>query len=72
MHIGSAMAENVPEGDPEYVEDVLIISVPKAFTNSLLSGSCPRQAPVHNLYFTALIMFVCALSFEEKHLHHLM
>jgi hypothetical protein len=73
MHIGSAMTEIVPEADLEYVvvaeeyeEDVLIISVLKAFTNFLLSGSCLRQAPMHNPYFSTVIMFVCALSFEEK------
>jgi hypothetical protein len=27
---------------------------------------------MHNLYFSAIIMFFCALSFEEKDLHHLM
>ena len=67
MNIGSAMTENVPEPDLEYAEvaeayeeDVLIVGVPKAFTNFPLSGSCPRQAPVHNPYFSALNMFVCA------------
>ena len=71
------MTENVPEVDPEYVEvaeeyeeDVLIVGVPKACTNFSLSGSCLRQVPVHNHYFSALIIFVCALSFEEKDLHH--
>jgi hypothetical protein len=79
MHIGSVMTENVPKADPEYAEvaeeyeeDVLIVGVPKAFTNFPLFGSCLRQASVHNLYFSALIMFVCALSFEEKDLHRLM
>ena len=71
--------KNVPEPnmeytevDEEYEEDVLIVVVPEAFTNFSLSGSYPRQAPVHNPYFSALIMFVYALSFEEKDLHHLM
>jgi hypothetical protein len=72
MHIGSAMTENVPKAGPEYAEDVLVVGFPESFTNSLLSSSCPRQALVHNFYFSALIMFVCALSFEEKDLHHLM
>ena len=73
------MTENVPETNLEYVEvaeeyeeDVLVVGVPKAFTNFPLSDSCLRQAPVRNPYFSALIMFVCALSFEEKYLHHLM
>jgi hypothetical protein len=48
MHIGSAMTKNVTEADPKYAEDVLVVGVPEAFTNSLLSGPCPRQAPVHN------------------------
>jgi len=46
MNIGSAMTENVPKIDPEYVEvaekneeDVLVIGVPEAFTNFLMSGS---------------------------------
>jgi hypothetical protein len=31
------------------------------------------EAPVHNSYFSVIIVFVCALiSFEEKDLHHLM
>jgi hypothetical protein len=67
MHIGSAMTKNVPEVDlkyaevtEEYEEDVLIVGVPKAYTNFLLSSSYPRLAPVHNPYFSALIMFVCA------------
>jgi hypothetical protein len=79
MHIGSVMTEIVPEADTEYAEvaeeykeDVLVVGVPKVFTNFLLFGSFLRQAPVHNPYFSALIMFVCALSFEEKDLHHLM
>jgi hypothetical protein len=36
-----------------------------------LSGSYPRQAPVHNPYFSTLIIFVWALSFKEKDLHNL-
>ena len=60
------------EVDEEYEEDVLIVVVPEGFTNFSLSGSYPRQAPVYNPYFSALIMFVCTLSFEEKDLHHLM
>jgi hypothetical protein len=79
MYIGSAMTENVPKADLEYVEvaeeyeeDVLIIGVPKAFTNFPLSSSCLRQALLHNPYFLALIMFVCALSFKEKDLDYLM
>ena len=58
MHIGSAMTKNVLEADPEYAEvaeeyedDVLIVGVPKAFTNFLLSSCCLRQAQVHNPYF---------------------
>ena len=74
------MTKNVPEVDPEYAEvaeeyeeDVLVVGVPKAFINFPLFGSYLRQALVHNPYFSALIMFVCALSFdEEKDLHHLM
>jgi hypothetical protein len=69
------MTKNVPQADPEnaevaeeYKEDVLVVGVPKAFTNFPLTGSCPRQAPVHNPYFSALIMLVCVLSFEEKDL----
>jgi hypothetical protein len=68
------MTENMPEANlvvaEEYEEDVLIVGVPKAFTNFLLFGSCLRQAPMHNPYFSAVIMFVCALSFEEKDPHH--
>jgi hypothetical protein len=52
MHIGLAMTENVPKADPEYAEmaeeyeeDVLIICVPEALTNFMLSGSYSRQAP---------------------------
>jgi hypothetical protein len=50
MNIGSAMAENVPKADPEYVEvaekneeNVLVIGVPEAFPNFLMSGSYPRK-----------------------------
>ena len=50
MNIGSAMIENVPEGDPEYAEvakkyeeDVFVIGVPKAFTNFSMSSSYPRK-----------------------------
>jgi hypothetical protein len=79
MHIGSAMIENIIEVDPEYAEvaeeyeeDILVIGFPEAFNNFPLSGSCPR-GPVHNPYFSAIIMFVCALiSFGEKDLHHVM
>ena len=78
MHIGSLMTENVQLTDPkyaevaeEYEEDVLVVGFPEAFANFSFSGSYPR-APVHNPYFSALIMLVCALSFEEKDLHHLM
>jgi hypothetical protein len=60
------MTENVPEADPEYAEvaeeykeDVLVVDVPVAFTNFLMSGSYLRQSPVHNPYFSAIIMFVC-------------
>ena len=67
------------DADPEYAEvtkeyedNVLVIGVPEAFTNFSMPGSYPRQAPMHNPYFSAIIMFVCALSFEEKDLHHLM
>jgi hypothetical protein len=77
MHIGLAMTEKVPEANSKYTEvaeeheeDVLVVGVPKTFTNFPLSGSYLRQAPVHNPYFLAL--FVCALSFEEIDLHHLM
>jgi hypothetical protein len=73
MHIGSAMTENMSEADLKYVEvakeyeeEVLVVDVSKAFTNFLLSSSCPRQAPVHNYYFSALIMLVCALSFNLR------
>jgi hypothetical protein len=73
------MTENVPETDPEstkmteeYEEDVLVIGVPEAFTNFSMCGSYLRQTPVYNPYFSTIIMFVCALSFEEKDLHHLM
>ena len=68
------MTENVPEANPEYAEvaeeNVLVVGVLETFTNFPLSGSCLRQAPVHNPYFLAL--FICALSFEEIDLHHLM
>ena len=47
------------------------VGVRKSFTNFQLFGSCLRQVSVYNLYFLALIMFVYALSFEEKDLHHL-
>jgi hypothetical protein len=60
------MIKNVPEVDPEYVEDVLVVGAPEAVTNFSLSSSCPRQAPVHNPYFSTLIMFVCALSLRRK------
>ena len=65
------MTENVPEVDPkytevaeEYEEKVLVIGVFEAFTNFSLFSSCPRLAQVHNSYFSALIMFVCALCFD--------
>ena len=77
MHIGSTMTENVWEADPEYAEvaeqyeeDVLVAGVPKTFTNFSMSGSNPRQAPVYNPYFLAIIKFICALSFGEKYIHH--
>ena len=51
------MTENVPEADPKYVEvaeeyeeDVLIASVPEAFTNFSMSGSYPTQAPMHKFW----------------------
>ena len=73
MHIGSVMTEIVSEADTEYTEvaeeyeeDVLVVGVPKAFTNFPLSGSFLRQTPVHSPYFSALIMFVCALSFDLR------
>jgi hypothetical protein len=72
------MTENLSEADlesaemTEYEEDVIAVGVPKAFTNFLICGSYLRQALMHNLYFSEIIMFVCALSFEEKDLHHLM
>jgi hypothetical protein len=60
------MTENVSEVDPKYTEvaegyeeDVLVVSVPEAFTNFSMSGSYQRQSPVHNPYFSAIIMFVC-------------
>jgi len=72
------MTENMQEADPEYAgvaeehEDVRVVSFLEAFTNFPLSDSCPR-APMHNLYFPAIIMFVCALiSFEEKDLQHML
>ena len=78
MRIGSAMTDNVPEADQEYAEvteeyeeDVLVVGFPKILTKFPLFGSCP-WAPVYNPYFSAPIMFVCALSFEEKDLHHLL
>jgi hypothetical protein len=77
MYRGSVKIENVLlEVDPKYV-----IGVPEAFTNFLLFSSCPRQASVHNFplfsscprqtpmhhsYFSALIMFVCTLSFDLR------
>jgi hypothetical protein len=39
----------------EYEEDVLVVGVAEAFTNFLMSGSYPRQATVHNPYFSAII-----------------
>jgi hypothetical protein len=66
------MTENMPEVDPEYAEVFeVVFGVPEAFTNFSMSDSYPRQTPMHNPYFSAVIMFVCALSFEEKDLHHL-
>ena len=63
MHNGSTMTENVTEADPKYAEvakeyknEVLVVGVPKAFANFLLLSP--------NSYFSALIMFVCALSFD--------
>jgi hypothetical protein len=71
------MSENVLEANLEYAEvaeehkeDILIVGVPDTFTNFPLSSSCLRHASVHNPYF--LTLFVCALSFEEIDLHHLM
>jgi hypothetical protein len=56
------MTENVWEADLEYVEeaeeyeeDVLVDGVPEAFTNSSMSGSYPRQAPVYNPTFQQLL-----------------
>jgi hypothetical protein len=57
----------VPE---EHKDDILVVGVPETFTIFPLSGSSLRQASEHNPYFLAL--FVCALSFEEIDLHHLM
>ena len=49
VHIDSVMTVNVPEADPEYAEvaeeyeeDVLVVGVPKAFTNFPVFGSCLR------------------------------
>jgi fluoride ion exporter CrcB/FEX len=50
----------------EYEEEVLVIGVLEAFTNFSLFSSRPMQAPLHNSYFSALIMFVCALSFDLR------
>ena len=67
------MTENVPWADPKYAEvakeyekEVLVVGVPGALTNFPLFGSCTRQDPVHNSYFSGLIMFVCALSFDLR------
>ena len=54
----------------KYEEDVLVAGVPEAFINFSMSGSNPRQAPVYNPYFLAIIKFICALSFEKKYVHH--
>ena len=64
MHLGSAMTVNVSKVDTEYIDDVLVVGVPEAFTNSLLFvvWFLPRHALVHNSYFLTLIMFVCTLS----------
>jgi len=57
------------EADPEYANDILVVIVPQAFTNFLLSGSS-QPSLVHNPYFLTLIMFVSELSFDKKDLHH--
>ena len=79
MHIGSVMTEIVSEADTEYTEvaeeyeeDVLVVGVPKAFTNFSMSSSYRRQTPVHNLLLFSNYYACCALSFEEKDLHHLL
>jgi len=55
MYISLMMTENMTEIDLEYAEDILIVNVPEAFTNSLLSSPCPRQAPMHNPTFQHLL-----------------
>jgi hypothetical protein len=66
------MTENMPEVDPEYAEVVeVIVGVSEAFTNFSTSNTYPRQTPMHNPYFSAIIIFVYTLSFEEKDLHNL-
>jgi hypothetical protein len=61
--LGLAMTENVPEANSEYAEvaeeheeDVLVVGVLETFTNFRLSGSCLKQAPVHNPYFLTLFV----------------
>jgi hypothetical protein len=61
MNIGSAMTKNVPKADPEYVEvaekseeNVLVIGVPEAFPNFLMSGSYPRKPWCITPYFSVL------------------
>jgi hypothetical protein len=67
------MTENMPEVDPEYTEVVeVIVGVSEAFTNFSMSNTYPRQTSMHNSYFSAVIIFVYTLSFEEKDLHQLM
>jgi hypothetical protein len=63
MHIDSSMTENVPEADPKYAEVAEVV-----VGDFSMSDSYPRQAPVHSPYISAIIMFVCALSFEDKDL----
>jgi hypothetical protein len=62
MHKGLAITKNVSETNPKYAEvaeeyekEVVVVGVPEAFTNF----------PLFNLnsYFSALIMFICALIF---------
>jgi hypothetical protein len=62
MHKGLAITKNVSETNPKYVEVAeeyekeVVVGVPEAFTNF------PLFSP--NSYFSALIMFICALIFD--------
>jgi hypothetical protein len=72
MYRGSAMTESMLEVDPEYMEDVLVVDVLEAFTDFHCLVLVQEMFWCITPYFSVVIMFVCALSFEVKDLHHLM